>query len=219
MKFNIERKGNGIYLAVFESQYDLAMTFVRMQEFYESPSRKIRGKYFTLETYIDYWSENFGFGVFDYPRRWNGFNVPGKVIEDFWDIYNYEENDIREKEAEFLMKLWKIIEKDGFELEDIYLIGGHIEDGGKKLNETVDHETAHALYSLNKDYKRKCNKLLKSLDPELYAKYEETLLVMGYSKKTLKDELQAYLATNGTDDRIEGDVRFATLYNGFLKKS
>ena len=69
------------------------MSFVRMQEFYESP--KFKGKYFTLEQYMDYWSKEFGKGSFTYPSVWDGFNIPGKVLSDWWDRFD---NDRRYKE-------------------------------------------------------------------------------------------------------------------------
>ena len=40
-----------VYVLNFDTQYELCMSFVRMQEFYESP--KFRGKTFELEEFID----------------------------------------------------------------------------------------------------------------------------------------------------------------------
>lgn len=219
MNFIIEKAADNIYLAKFESQYDLAMSFVRIQEFYESPSTKFRGKYFSLESFIDYWAENFGYGVFDYPARWKGFNVPGKTIEKFWTVFEYEEREFREKEAELLMALDKKLHNDGVELQDVYLIGGSIDNGDASFEDVVAHEVAHALYGLNSQYRRKCNKLLREINTVLYSEYEDILMVMGYAKKMVKDELQAYLATNeGVKNNIPGDARFASLYKSFLKK-
>ena len=49
-----------VYCVTYDTQYDLCMSFVRIQEFYESP--KFKGQYFTLEEYMDYWAEEFGSG-------------------------------------------------------------------------------------------------------------------------------------------------------------
>ena len=49
-------KSQNIILAIFDTQYDLCSTLVRIQEFYESDSDKFRGKLFTLDEYMDYYA-------------------------------------------------------------------------------------------------------------------------------------------------------------------
>lgn len=66
MKIEIKHLYPKIYCLEFDTQYNLCMSMVRIQEFYESP--EFAGKYFTLEEYIDYWSKNFGDGAFTYPK-------------------------------------------------------------------------------------------------------------------------------------------------------
>jgi hypothetical protein len=95
-----------VYLFTFDSQYDLCMSFVRMQEFYESDSNKFRGKYFTLEKYMDYWSKKFGNGVFTYTKDWNGFNLPGKKLVEWLDVF---ERDQREREIILCDKIDKFV--------------------------------------------------------------------------------------------------------------
>ena len=72
-----------VYLMTYDTRYDLCMSFVRVQEFYESP--EFKGRYFTLEEFIDWWSIKMSHihGAFDYPARWGGFNVPGEVMLDW----------------------------------------------------------------------------------------------------------------------------------------
>jgi hypothetical protein len=56
------------------------MTFLRYQEFYESPSKKFRGKSYKLLDFMKWYaSENDG--IFTYPRDWAGFNFPGSIID------------------------------------------------------------------------------------------------------------------------------------------
>ena len=84
MKIEIQFESPSIFVLTFDSQYDLCMSFLRIQEFYESPV--YHGRYFTLEDYMDYWSKEYGQGSFNYLDVWNGFNVPGSVIKKWIEI-------------------------------------------------------------------------------------------------------------------------------------
>ena len=118
-----------IYILNFETQYELCMSFVRMQEFYESP--KFKGKYFTLEQYMDYWSKEFGKGSFTYPSVWNGFNLPGKVLAEWRNACEDNQDVMREREHDILCDINKLMKKDGLigvdsdDMEKIYIIGAH----------------------------------------------------------------------------------------------
>ena len=183
-----------IYVLTFDNQYELCMSFVRMQEFYES--QKFRGKYFTLEEFIDYWAKEFGHGSFDYPARWNGFNLPSKVI-DKW-IKAFERADIREKEDELLDAIDNLRGKEEAVLpQKYYVIGVHAEQSDKTRQEVIEHEIAHALYYLNGDYKKACNKMLKKVGATVYEKTKGKLVVAGYGENVLEDEMQAYFSTGG----------------------
>ena len=74
-----------IYYLLFDTQYELCSTMMRMEEFYESPYKNIRGKYFTLEEFMDTYAKNKG--NFTYTSDWNGFNVPSEVIDAFWSTF------------------------------------------------------------------------------------------------------------------------------------
>ena len=80
----------GLYFLKFPNQYELTM--IRLQEFYESPYKNIRGKHFTLEQYMDAYAKHKG--NFTYCSDWNGFNIPSIVIQDFFIIFH----PIRDKE-------------------------------------------------------------------------------------------------------------------------
>jgi len=195
------------FLFTYDNQYDLCMSFVRMQEYYESP--EFKGKYFTLEEFMDWWSNGMSRtrGSFDYPSRWNGFNLPGNVILNW--LFICDEDVLRLKEYKMMCRLAKKFKIDvegvtngtGFymclkdKLDGVYVIGCHKKDPDKL--ETVDHELAHALYTLNGDYKKKCKKLLRSLKKGdfIYKKAYEDILDKGYDKSVIDDELQAYFST------------------------
>ena len=186
-----------VYLLTFKTRYELCMSFVRMQEFYESASPKFKGKYFTLEDYIDYWSLKHGKGSFTYPSFWNGFNIPSDVFKKwtkmFQDIRPREEN-ILESVGGLLMKEYGCCQDN----EKYYIIAVNEERGEEAIKETIGHETAHALYYLYPDYKKSCIDLLSGISNKKYDKDKKTLLKMGYCKAVIDDELQAYYSNENS---------------------
>lgn len=195
-----------IYVLAFDTRYELCMSFVRIQEFYESP--KFKGRYFTLEQYIDYWSKEFGKGSFTYPSVWNGFNVPGNILNKWLDKFD---DDLRKREEEILEKVDNLIQKEqGFiypdNYEKTYIIGTHKENGIKYSNQIIKHELAHSMYCLYPEYKKRCKKLLKSIPEKDYKDTVKLLTEMGYGKNVMDDELQAYFSTS---DNRENNALFA----------
>jgi hypothetical protein len=163
--------------------YDLTMTFCRAQEFYESPYKQFRNKKFKLLDYMKAYSKRNG--RFTYPLDWGGFNIPGKVINNLFTlgIDDYNEYD-------------QVIES----------IHNHINSRIKKENhyyliasdnnvETIDHEVCHALFYLDKEYKKKTKTILKLLKKNVRKKAEKALKNLGYCQFVMNDELQAYLST------------------------
>lgn len=207
-----------VFLLEFDNQYDLAMTFVRLQEFYESP--KFKGKYFTLEEYMDYWSKEFGRGSFTYPSVWAGFNIPGKVYEDWRNtLYSFEEG--RPRELILMEVIRNLVFKEygsrihdaSFNYNEIYIIGTYKRDDQRSL----EHEVAHALYYLYPKYRKTCNKLINQLPKTMVNEASKKLLKMGYDKKVVKDEIQAYLSTelNGMSDVLQTRNEFVAHYKDF----
>jgi hypothetical protein len=165
-----------IYHVRFSTQYEMCITLLRIQEFYESPYKEINGKYFTLEDFIDrYVKDN---NKFDYCEKWNGFNFPDTTLQNFCKIYK---NKLRTKEKDFLHLLG--IKK----IKNPYYLIATCDDI------TIKHETAHAFYYLYPDYKKTINSLIKELDQDLIITYKKRLLEMEYCPKVLLDEIQAYI--------------------------
>ena len=135
----------GLYLYTFPNQFELCHTFFRLQEFYESPIKQIRNKYFTYEDAITYYAyDNKENPEFTYFKDWAGFNVPGNIVGDFEDLFC---KDLTNKEIELLT------ESGTHEAEDYYIIG--VIEGEEN---TMKHEIAHGFYYLNKAYKKEMNK-------------------------------------------------------------
>jgi hypothetical protein len=190
-----------IYCVLVDDNYDRAMLFCRYQEFYESPYKIFRNKYFTWMEYMRFYKDAWKKKTFTYPEDWSGYNIPCNILQvahhQFCkdteydsimnDIYWYCTNDATEK-------------NDG-RRTDWYLIGASSKD-----LKTMDHEIAHGLYFTNKDYKRDVNKLIKGIKPTHYDKLKKKLMKMGYvnDKKIIDDEIQAFMSTglyNGLDTK------------------
>lgn len=200
MNVSIKEIHPNVYLCLFDRRYELCMTFVRIQEFYESP--KYRGKYFELEEFMDWWATEYGNGSFDYPGRWNGFNIPGKVLINWMDALLINNGKERDVETVFLNKLSYVIAKKPDDLNSYknlfkktYIIGVHSEDG-EMPKYTIDHELAHAFYYLYPQYKKSCKKLLSNLSLKTRTASTTELKKMGYDRYVIEDELQAYYSTS-----------------------
>jgi hypothetical protein len=188
IKYKLKEIYKGIFLVTIQDEYDLAMTFCRLQEYYESPFKQIRGKTFEMDEFQRMYAKKFGDGVFTYPADWGGFNVPGNVVDEFMSVtfpdwgnkYDCVISDIH----------WNITEEyESYnETRLYYLIGARPKD-----KDTINHEICHALYYLDKDYKFRVDYIISSLDTKLLNHFKSELLDQGYSKGVLIDEVNAYM--------------------------
>src|ERR1700676_1663733 len=171
-----------------ESQSILTHMFVRLQEFYESPTDSIRGHYFTLDqlwaVYVPCHGCDRGTGKFTYYTDWHGYNIPGAVIARFAELFP-------DKTADEQMLIDLAAEYDW-----CYLIGSH--EGGNPDEDALDHELVHATYFLDDDYRIAVNRQLEMLRtdvPIIYNALAALLKHWGYCEDVLLDEMNAYLAT------------------------
>ena len=177
---------SGIYSLTYIDNYDLCMSLVRLQEFYESPAFK--GRYFTFEEYMDYWSRDFGHGVFDYPVVWGGFNIPGNIVLKWFQWFGC---NMRPRELELFEVILMNIPL--YDFKKSYFI--FVAKDSKDLEGTLRHEIAHGMYSLVDEYKTACDKLLKNVAKKPYDIAVKQLIKMGYDDEMIMDELQAYWST------------------------
>ena len=183
---------NNILIATTKTQYEISATLMRFQEFYESPSTQIRGKYFSREYFEDLYAQKNG--NFTYYQDWSGFNIPGNILYQFWKLFW---NDFSVKEARFFDKLYEATTYKKKDLSQIYLIGFQ----EKYYNSDYYlHELCHALYYLDQEYKTLVHAFIyKQLPKELRYKITKTLKKWGYSDEVIIDEINAYLATSDYD--------------------
>jgi hypothetical protein len=166
------RVAKGIYLLRFKTQYDLTATFLRVQEYYESP--RFHGRIFSLEQYMDWYAGRYG--NFTYYQDWSGFNVPSTAFQPF---YEGKFDPLSEKEKQLLRLFERLRER-------FYVIG--IYDADAKGNLT--HELAHALFFIDASYREAVLEAMRGYDTSTLARQ---IAEAGYARHVIPDELQAYI--------------------------
>ena len=166
------RLADNIYLVRFKTQYELAATFLRVQEYYESG--RFSGRVFTLEEYMDWYASRFG--AFTYYEDWSGFNVPSTSFKPF---YEGKFDPLLEKEKR-LLRLFR------HERAPYYVIGV----AGTGSRRDVVHELAHALFFTDATYRQAVRTAMRKYDTSAM---EDALARMGYARRVLQDEVHAYL--------------------------
>jgi hypothetical protein len=174
------RLAEGIFLLRFETQYELAATFLRVQEHYESS--RFSGRLFSLEQFMDWYAS--AFGKFTYFEDWTGFNVPSTALEPF---YAGRFDPLLQKET----RLLRLFER---ERRPYYVIGVTSDCSRRDLT----HEIAHALYFTDPEYRKDVQAAMKGCDVSVLA---SRLRAMGYNRRVIRDEVHAYLATGRSNLR------------------
>ena len=177
--FKVEEVLPNVFNVRFKNQKDLCSTFVRLQEYYESPN--FRNKIFSLEEFHNWYSKQHK-GKFTYLKDWTGFNIPSNVAKEVNKKFSLNK---REKQLISVFKRKK---------KPYYVIGTF---GSKKDYKSVlKHEIAHAMYHNNLSYKKEINKILKDINKKKLFKFLEKL---GYHKKVWLDEAHAFILTEYED--------------------
>ena len=109
----------GVVHLMYGNQEGVAKSFMRLQEFYESPMEEFRGKRFTKKEFIEAYEQRFGT---KYWEDWNGFNVPGHVVDEFRELYPPEELDFHDEHF-----LFSAIRLNTVQGQPYYVIGTHAE--------------------------------------------------------------------------------------------
>lgn len=182
MKYSIREINENIIAIVVPNDYDRAMLFCRVQEFYESPNEKFRNNNFSIWNYCRWYSQKFGNGCFSYPKDFVGYNFPLIVAKKCYQI-----NSVETPYDEEMIKIIDAVFEEG---KRKYLIGV---DNLK--NSTFDHELAHAFYYVDINYKNSMNDITKEISKFDYSKFKNNLKSIGYCSSVLKDEIQAYMST------------------------
>ena len=175
------RLSSNTSLLLFDTQKNLASSFLRFQEHYESP--KFRGKIFSIDEYKKWYIKNTKYGQktgkFTYYTDWAGFNIPSAIFAPF--IEGKFDPLSRQERA--------ILESIGTErVRAKYVIGASIDS--TRLVPVMQHEIAHSLFYTDPAYKEKVLDLIPKFNLERAR--ASVLDGAGYDPVMLDDELQAY---------------------------
>ena len=163
-----------IYLIEAQNRQVLADTFMRFQEYYESP--EFKGKVFTVEEFAHWYAQKYG--AWTYSRDWYGFNIPSKVLAPF---RNGQFDPLTENEKHLLEICAKAT-------GDFYVIG--VTPGAEYFTETVKHEFVHGAYHVNENYRKD---VASCLAGHRIKTIRKGLTKMGYHSDVHDDEANAYV--------------------------
>jgi hypothetical protein len=195
-----------IWLADYTDQYKLAMTFLRYQEYYESPNKIFFRKPFLISDFKDWYEKS---KKSQYHLDWSGFNVPSEIIFECMEaIPDFNEWDRQMADiTDFITKKTE---------DKFYLIGALRGDMS-----TLNHELAHGFYYTIPEYKKYMNNLYLEL-PDKVKNYMLNFLTSsgGYNPEVFPDEAQAYLSTNELIQFMfeKESNEFKKIFNEFANK-
>lgn len=211
---------DNVYCLEFKNAYDLSMTFLRCQEYYESP--KFRETFFTISEFMEWYSKKYGEGSFSYPVDYVGFNLPGHVIRTVITKLRYEKYDQWTQYDETMYQTLVQIDKDyikSHQTPKFYLIGVMNPTDDKH---TLPHEVAHSLFTINPEYQRRMGALVNALPKSAWRTMVSALKKRGYASNVFDDEAQAYLATGlhelmGTKALKKASKEFRKVFKEYTK--
>lgn len=186
MPLKIEEITDSVFHVIADTQYDISSTFLRVQEFYESPFKEIRKRFFTHEQCMDLHAHKDN--IFSYFEDWAGFNIPGNVFDKWVRLFG---DDLWDKEKELVDLVYEQLEKKSNKFK-FYVIGSFLREDERIL----DHELSHAWFYLDPEYKQTMLKLARKLPKQAKAQLKHYLKNDGYTPEVFNDEIIAYLATN-----------------------
>jgi len=172
----------GLVHLEYPSLYELTRTFLRPQEFYESP--EFKGRVFTLQEFKSWYIKNSDNGKktgrFTYYTDWAGFNLPSTAFVPFW-LGQFNPLSQREKN---LLRL----------LEDEKNSRFYVISSSRRADHSrFVHEVAHGLFYLNPLYRQQALEVVKNMKNKDLATLTKKLKELGYDSSVFDDETQAYL--------------------------
>lgn len=173
---NLIKPHEKIYLFLGDSAADLGRPFVRLQEFYESPSKLFRRKYFSLEKFKAWYRKTqSATGQFTYYRDFCGYNVPGDVFTEWATAFAGNESE----DEQSLLTMMGALPKE------FYVIGAPADSLG-----TIDHELSHAFFYLFPEYRKTMVAMFAGYDVRGVHKY---LRANMYAPDVFVDETVSYV--------------------------
>jgi hypothetical protein len=177
--FTAKEISDNVYYLVFHDLQKMGSTFVRFQEFYESP--EFKGKYFTLDQFKDWYMKSRQEDTFKYYDDWYGYNIPSEALIPFYEGYFDPLTENEQKLLEYF--------KD---IKGKFYIIACIDNMDQERN--LAHELAHALYYTNSEYKKEVDDFTQSINKVIVNAFKDCFSKSaGYHPDVFWDEMQAYL--------------------------
>jgi len=207
----IKKITDNIAALVIPDNYERAMLFCRVQEFYESPGLQFRNKKFCIWDYFRWYSKKTG--CFSYPKDFVGYNLPLIVAKKCYEI-----NDVQTPYDQTMKDVIDSLWENG---KRMYLIGVD-----SLSNSVFDHELAHAFYYCDLSYKNKMDSLTRKISATFLKRFKKNLKEMGYCPSVFKDEVQAYMSTElnkrilkGIPNKRELHKKYKEVFKKYRKSS
>jgi hypothetical protein len=179
-----------VVVLAFKKQWDLAMSFVRMQAFYNDLAFK--GRTFSLEEFMDRYVAVHG--TFDYHTRRVVYHLPGSAHWDWgMKFKSLLPCGVRDRE---LSLRHPFVAMGREEISKYYIVGISVE-GYCGEDPFYRHGLAHALYHVSPAYRRQADRLLeewKGLDIHPYG------AAMNLSRDVMDDDERQACLASGTSD-------------------
>lgn len=191
-KYKIEEVYPNIFAVIIDDYYERAMTFLRVQEYYECPNPKFRGKDFNIWEFIEWYSRKKN-GAFTYPFDWGGFNIPLKTAWKCYEGVSSIPDDWKSKWDKPMNDIVWQIQATMFHKKNVRNLNAYIIGAGDMEGWTFKHEVCHGLYTTNKQYKELMDEIIQTIPLKDYLTFRKNLIKMGYTDGVIDDEIQAYL--------------------------
>lgn len=192
IKYTIHRIRPNVFMVVVPDNYDRSMLFLRVQEYAESPSSKMRRHSFDILDFIKWYTETFDTEGFTYAADWNGFNISFRsAMTCYKDLPAKWVNKYDDTFICVLQQISEMLAAEPSLAHSAYIIGTN------SINSvTAQHEKYHAMYATNAAYRRTANEAIRQVIPRhIYHKIRKNMIAIGYfdNDYTIHNEMQAYL--------------------------
>jgi hypothetical protein len=177
-------------LIQFSTRKEQTLSMFRLSEFSEG-KEGIKGRHFTPDEFIDRYSDEKG--DLNYFSFWDGFNIPIREINNF--LHKFSKSEISKREK-------KIIKAVRF-----MPITGTLITCEQGDENTLKHETAHAKFADNEEYRNEVLDVVHSIDFLIKKEFKNGLLKNGYSEEVIPDEIHAYILAYDQEDMDELEIK------------
>lgn len=184
---------SNVYYLKFKDNIDVSLSFWRYQEYYES--KQFKGRVFTLSDFVHHYGVKHD-QDFTYFGYWSGFNLPSWVLFEVWKRGIKDENKYDLAFKKFVQKIGK---------RKFYIISCFPKD-----TETLKHEIAHGLYTMNLNYQKEIKRELRRVPRKISKRAFKMLSKSGYHRSVHQDELHAYMLSGQSPDYdFKGDEKYS----------